>query len=577
MKLKPLLPFLFGILAVVMVTTIFLQPGKTSFNAHAASANTPRSTPTPVDDLKGPLPAGIHWSMPRSSKLKHPGAPTGFGPVFYHLGRVMTNSMQVYLIFWEPSGSSVSSQYNADITQYFQDVGDSGLYQNNSQYFSFFGRPLSSTLITFNPVIVTDQYPAKRSLTDSDIHQEITKTILANQWEPAYNTIFLIYTASGEVICSKIAGGCNNNQTNGWCGYHADYANSSFTVKPIYAVVAYPTTGCYTPTSPNDLDADSAISVSSHEQMEAATDPFGHGYSDIQGYEIGDKCSWDFGTPSLDNNLANVEWNGHFYIVQQEWSNSQNGCVLSGTGPQGGHAIVHLYSSGHDACQANSIPANDDNSTSAVALPFTPNFGGTSYSSAYISNNGYVTFDTPLSNYTPFPLTTTSSVIVAPFFADVDTRGTGSSLVTYGSGTYEKHATFCVDWVNVGYFDQHTDKINSFQLLLVDRSDKGAGDFDIIMNYNQIQWETGDASYGNGGLGGLSARVGYSNGSTMSFELPGSGINGDLLDSNHSGLSIGSWGTKQIGRYIYMIRNTGSAIPGSTSSKVQPPTPLPKK
>ena len=44
--------------------------------------------------------------------------------------------------------------------------------------------------------------------------------------------------------------------------------------------------------------------------------------------------------------------------------------------------------------------------------------------------------------------------IIAPFFADVDTRGSGSDIVTYsyGNTTYNGRPAFCVDWVNVGYF-----------------------------------------------------------------------------------------------------------------------------
>jgi hypothetical protein len=87
---------------------------------------------------------------------------------------------------------------------------------------------------------------------------------------------------------------------------------------------------------------------------------------------------------------------------------------------------------------------------------------------------------------------------VAPFFGDVDTRAAASNVVTFGQTvTLDGHKAFCVDWAGVsgvGYYNEHTDKLNSFQLLLIDRSDVGAGDFDIEMNYDKVQWETGDAS-----------------------------------------------------------------------------------
>jgi hypothetical protein len=127
--------------------------------------------------------------------------------------------------------------------------------------------------------------------------------------------------------------------------------------------------------------------------------------------------------------------------------------------------------------------------------------------------------------------------------------------------------------VGVGYYSYQTDKLNSFQLLLVDRSDIGPGDFDLVMNYDQIQWETGQASGGVDGLGGFSARVGYSNGvPASSFELPGSAVNGALLDSNPSGLIHGSRGSTQLGRYIYPVRNGLPPAGGGIGGQITDPS-----
>jgi hypothetical protein len=190
------------------------------------------------------------------------------------------------------------------------------------------------------------------------------------------------------------------------------------------------------------------------------------------------------------------------------------------------------------------------------------------YSQLFVNNNGNVTFDAPLGTYTPFGISGATTKIIAPFFADVDTRGVGSDLVRYGFGdtVYDGRRAFCVDWVNVGYYGSHADKLNSFQLLIVDRSDAGAGNFDVVMNFDKIQWETGDASGGSGGIGGVSAHMGYSDGAGNSFELPGSGVNGALLDSNTTGLVHRSLNSLQLGRYIFSIRNgaipTGHEIAG---------------
>jgi hypothetical protein len=205
----------------------------------------------------------------------------------------------------------------------------------------------------------------------------------------------------------------------------------------------------------------------------------------------------------------------------------------------------------------NTLPGNDDGSTGSVPIGFTLNFFGVVNSNLFVNNNGNVTFNGPLSTFTPFGLTTNiGTPIIAAFFADVDTRGAIND-VTYGAGTVDGHAAFGVNYLNVGYYNQHADKLNTFQLILIDRSDTGVNNFDIEFNYDQIQWETGDASGGSGGLGGSSARVGFSNGTGTAgtfFELPGSGVNGAFLDGGPNSLVGHSLNSNVLGRYVFAVR-----------------------
>lgn len=215
---------------------------------------------------------------------------------------------------------------------------------------------------------------------------------------------------------------------------------------------------------------------------------------------------------------------------------------------------------------SNTLAPNDDGFTGLVNTGINFNFFGVLGPNLYVNNNGNVTFTGPLGTYTPFNLVTTGTQIIAPFFGDVDTRAAGDP-VTYGTGTFDGHAAFGVNWVNVDYFSSnvnHTNR-NSFQLILVDRSDVAAGDFDFIFNYDLIQWETGQASASDAnGRGGFCARVGYSNGSTTSFELPGSAICGSFLDSGTGNFALGQPGPNALilhslnsdilGRYIFNVR-----------------------
>jgi hypothetical protein len=121
-------------------------------------------------------------------------------------------------------------------------------------------------------------------------------------------------------------------------------------------------------------------------------------------------------------------------------------------------------------CRANTLAANDDDSTDAVPLGFTATLFDATFDEAFVNNNGNITFNDSLGEFTPFDFRETGEPMIAPFFADVDTRGDGSGLVHYGTvANFGGAEAFCVIWDNVGYFSGHTDKLNKFQLLLVDR------------------------------------------------------------------------------------------------------------
>jgi hypothetical protein len=258
------------------------------------------------------------------------------------------------------------------------------------------------------------------------------------------------------------------------------------------------------------------------------------------------------------------------YASSGEITRSATLTVLAGANPNPGSGADHPA----PGCQGNRLTRNDDRSTGAVALPFLVNFFGRTYTHVYVNNNGNVTFERPLSAYTPFHLNASTPPIIAPFLADVDTRGFGSGVVSYGTDQFSGRPAFCVEWKDVGYFNSHTDKLNSFQLLLVDRSDEGTGDFDIVMNYDRLHWEAGDASGGRNGLGGTSAGAGYSAGTGQVdafFQFPGSLVNGAFLDGNDStGLARTSRNSLQRGRHVFEVRNgaapTGGTIAGDVTT-----------
>ena len=222
--------------------------------------------------------------------------------------------------------------------------------------------------------------------------------------------------------------------------------------------------------------------------------------------------------------------------------------------------------------QQTQLPANDDGSTGFINLSQVfetgLNFFGQTYNGLFVNNNGNVTLANrgevntggPLGTFTPFGLTgATNLPIIAPFFADVDTRVAGSAVTTYGTGTYNGVQAFNVLWDGVGYFGSgQPGTVNVFQLVIAERNDVGSGDFDIYFNYNQIEWETGTASGGNSnGLGGTSAAAGYSAGSGAPgtfAQLQGSFQNGAFLDGGPNSLANGS-NNGTPGQYLFQVRN----------------------
>jgi hypothetical protein len=204
--------------------------------------------------------------------------------------------------------------------------------------------------------------------------------------------------------------------------------------------------------------------------------------------------------------------------------------VVTATLPLTTSAQIRTFA-GYNASSLGHV--DDEPSAGPVGLGFTANFYGGSFSQVWVNNNGNVTFDGDFTTYIPAPLGSLGRVIIAPFFADVDTSAADSGVVTYGTGMVGGRSAFAANYLSVGAYSE-LPIYNTFQVVLIDRADTGAGNFDVEFNYGSINWESGQATGGNEfGLGGFAARVGLSGGTAATtIELPGSGVNGALLDNN---------------------------------------------
>ncbi|XP_059729648.1 sushi, nidogen and EGF-like domain-containing protein 1 isoform X2 [Haemorhous mexicanus] len=205
-------------------------------------------------------------------------------------------------------------------------------------------------------------------------------------------------------------------------------------------------------------------------------------------------------------------------------------------------------------------PKLDDGTSEAIALsvPFT--FYGKTYQTVFVNNNGVISFDEPVRQYTPdpFPLAD-GRPFVTPFWADVDNvlggdifyrQSTDPALledISQHMTQYFPDSPFTATWAlvatwdHVAYYGSTSEKGNTFQAVLTTDSKM----FYIILNYWDIQWTTGAASDGDAetGLGGTPAHAGFNSGDDTNFyNIPGSQTDAIINITTTSNIKVpGRW------------------------------------
>jgi hypothetical protein len=270
--------------------------------------------------------------------------PSGSGPnLVYHGGPVMhTNT--VYAVYWVPAGYSVSSGYESVINGFFSNLqaaqnASSNVYWSGTQYSDGGGNVQQQSSFA-GAIYDSDPLPAsgcsdrytKVCLTDGQLQQELQKVVPAGTANA--NTVFFLFTASGIGSCYS-SSSCALTQ---YCAYHSSFTSPGGTI--VYANMPYANTAasygggsCDSGQAPSgDVSADSELNLVSHEHNESITDWGGNAWYDNRGYEDGDKCAWNFGSPlggSSGSQYNQTIGTGRYYL-QQEWSNNSSGCVLTG-------------------------------------------------------------------------------------------------------------------------------------------------------------------------------------------------------------------------------------------------------
>ncbi|MBU0969369.1 MAG: tandem-95 repeat protein, partial [Proteobacteria bacterium] len=188
------------------------------------------------------------------------------------------------------------------------------------------------------------------------------------------------------------------------------------------------------------------------------------------------------GSEGQDTAMVTVDVGNYTYLAKD----------LGGDAGFGENSLDRTDDAHSDAIDISSILST----SSANGL----NLFGTVYKALYVNTNGSISFGNGTTVFTPKELSAVDNdlpVMIAPFWADAETysegsptpggNSTGSNLVYYDLDA--QNHTFTATWDDVGYYDDHTDHLNAFQLQLIDM---GNGDFDIIFRYEDINWVTGD-------------------------------------------------------------------------------------
>ncbi|HLJ80430.1 MAG TPA: hypothetical protein VKT52_03015, partial [Ktedonobacterales bacterium] len=217
------------------------------------------------------------------------------------------------------------------IQSWFNDFGGTSFENIDTQYYDNSGH-ITDTHTLGGVDFVSSAPPTDSTCTpsstveDSSLQSEVSSAIAAKGWPTdGSNAVYYVYLPNGDSLNDGGANGCSASGGGGYCAYH------NWTGSVEYGAMPYPGSGCQVSTSPNgNVNGDSEVNLTSHEQAESITDPYppGNGWIDAAGYEIGDKCAWDFSSGLTHMN------NGGTFEVQTEYSNASHSCVNSyGTTP----------------------------------------------------------------------------------------------------------------------------------------------------------------------------------------------------------------------------------------------------
>jgi hypothetical protein len=239
---------------------------------------------------------------------------SGSGDLIDHRGSILP-TINTHAIFW---GSVFPSGYQTNVQSFLTNLNCSSCSSGLSGMIKQYTRGGNIISIGSSLPIFDNSNPPTSAPTTTAIANEVVKVINANHLTLDSNGMYLVYASNFPSRASYCAfHGAATVRING--------TNKTFT----FGYMPNPSSqlsGCgahYLPgyqSSGLGESTDSAINVTTHELYETMTDPMtsGNAWYDATGYEIGDKCAWNWSTTIVQGSIT--------FYVQQEYSNTAHAC-----------------------------------------------------------------------------------------------------------------------------------------------------------------------------------------------------------------------------------------------------------
>ena len=300
-------------------------------------------------------------------------------------GPVM-HSVTTHVIYWDPGGE-FSETTKGIFQNFFTDVAhDSGLASNvfavAGQYTDNTGNAAYKSMATTERIdkhsypstgncttpkgVHADPGPYSKCLFDEQLQSELSTYIEKEGLPTGPTQLYFLLLPHKVVSCFPEEDpeikeeACSNNV---FCAYHSSieggtsqeilYANIPFSLLDSesakgcqfdgHSAIQLPN-GDATGTNETTRYADVALKYTSHEYIEAATDPLGEAWIDGTGQEIGDKCNFtgngsepgedpnaflpELGGSAGSGTLFNQAINTGSYYLQSEWDNAGKACLM---------------------------------------------------------------------------------------------------------------------------------------------------------------------------------------------------------------------------------------------------------